>query len=443
MDELQTLREFRRDVDAAADDDPARERTMRAIRELIEREAPARVPRRRLRRRAVAVALAAAAIAGVVAVLPSRDSGSSLVDQALAAVGDGGVLHIVGEVATGREILDLNSGRATPVIQQEEIWFDGDRGLRRDVMRIGGVIVDDTLQTPEGGWTPGGVVYDCTWIAAHPVEATRKRVSCNASGDNGTTPHVVPRPKPTLDPGLAGFADSYRSALASGAAHEDGTGTVGGRAVDWLVFATDKGPERVALDGETHKPVLIDGPHGIRMSITAIETTDTANGQFTRPTADEIPVEPNFSRNEDLQPVGLDARSIAAAYNGAVWAGAQIAGIPLVTATLQRLSASYPGDTPTAVGTGLQLQYGTLDANGRRDYTKPFVTISEAPNPTLAASYKWFARGWDPAPGQLYLESMGGGMSIGLLRVDSLAVEIEASSEDLLTTAARALTPAS
>lgn len=441
MDELQTLREFRSDVAGAADDDPARERTMLAIRELIERETPA-APRRRWRRRLLVVALSAAAIAALVAVFPARDSGSSLVGRALAAVGDGGVLHVVGEVATGREILDLESGRTAPVMQQEEIWFDGDRGLRRDVTRIGSTITGDELETPEGGWTPGGVVYDCTWIAAHPVEATKARVSCNASGDNGTTPHVVLRPKPKLDPGLAGFADSYRSALASGAAHEDGTGTVGGHPVDWLVFATDEGPERVALDSGTHKPVLIDGPHGFQMSITAIETTDAGDGHFTKPIADEIPVEPNFSRNEDLQRVGLVASSIAAAYDGAVWAGAQIADLPLVTATLQRLSTSYK-DAPTVTGTGLQLQYGTLGANGRRDDTKPFVTISEAPNPTLAASYKWFARGWDPAPGQLYLESIGGSMSIGLLRVDGLAVEIEASSEDLLTTAARALTPVS
>jgi hypothetical protein len=443
MDELQTLKEFRRDVRGAADGDPARERTMRAIRKLIEKEVPARVPRRRFRRRACAVALAAMAIAAVGAVLPSRHSGSSLVGQALAAVGDGSVLHVVGEVATGREIVDLKSGRTTPVMQQEEIWFDGDRGLRRDTMRIGAVVTDDTLQTPEGGWTPAGIVYDCTWIAAHPVEATKARVSCNASGDNGTAPHVVPRPKPSLDPGLAGFADSYRGALASGSAREDGTGTVGGRSVDWLLFATAYGPERVALDADTHKPVLIDGPHGFRMTITAIETTDASSGHFAKPTADEIPVEPNFSRNEDLRPVELDAGSIAAAYTGAVWAGAEIADLPLVTATLQRLSASYPDNTPTATGTGLQLQYGSLAPNGRRDYTKPFVGISEAPSPTLASSYKWFSRGWDPAPDQLYLESMGGSMSIGLLGVDGLAIVIEASSDDLVVSAARALTPVS
>ena len=166
-----------------------------------------------------AVALVAAA-AVVVLVAPWQRSHGTLTDMALAAIGTQPVVHVVMETPTGAGLVDIASGNAQPVMQRDEVWYDAARGLRRDVTRDGSVILDDELETPQGGFTSHGIVYDCAWIAAHPVAATKARVSCNASGDNGTTPHTVPRPKPTLDPGLAGFADSYRQALASGQAHE-------------------------------------------------------------------------------------------------------------------------------------------------------------------------------------------------------------------------------
>src|SRR5690242_13817296 len=98
MDELQALKEFRADVAPVGAQDPARERTMAAIRALIEQEtaaaqtrrAHAPRPRRRLalprvsgRRFALAVAVAAA-VAVVLAVLPIRQSDHSLVGEALA-----------------------------------------------------------------------------------------------------------------------------------------------------------------------------------------------------------------------------------------------------------------------------------------------------------------------------------------------------------------------
>src|SRR4051794_15332363 len=111
MDELTILKAFRAETTGAGCDDAARERTMAAIRVLIEKEtatvrapraryAPARrrVPRIALsRRRLSVVALLAAVIAATVAVLPTRQSSPSLVGQALAAIGSGSVLHIIGE----------------------------------------------------------------------------------------------------------------------------------------------------------------------------------------------------------------------------------------------------------------------------------------------------------------------------------------------------------
>jgi plasmid stabilization system protein ParE len=460
MDELQVLKEFRGGI--AGGGDEARERTIAAIRRLVEQEA-AVAPRagrpraslphlRRLdsaRRRVLAAVVAATVIAALLAVLPMRRSSPSLVGQALAAIGAGGVLHVVGETSTGKQLLDLRSGKSTPVMQQEEIWFDESRGLRRSVTRIGGTVVDDTFLSPDGGWTPHGVIYDCTWIAAHPRAATKARVSCNLSGDNGTTPHDVPRPKPTLDPGLAGFVDGYRNALSSGAARTGGQGVVDGRTVDWLVLDTKQGAERVALDLQTHKPILIEGPNTTQMRITAIETVDSAAGRFRKPSPDETPVGPSLGKSIDKQTLAPTAAAIGAGFPGAVWAGPSVGILPLASATVQRLVSSYYHHSrPTESGLGLQLQYGSLLANGRRDWTKPYVTVSVAPSPTLAMAYMWPEVGGitSPTEGTFYFEPIrrdqtgAHGLAIGFTTIGGRAVAVQASSNSLLLAAARSLT---
>lgn len=457
MDELQALKEFRAEVAPSVAQDPARERTMAAIRALIEQEASARQtqkPRRatlrrppRLRippRRVFVVAVAAALIAAALAVIPLRQSDHSLVGEALAAIGTGSVLHVVAEQPTGHELIDLATGKATPIMQQEEIWFDEAQGLRRDITRINGQIADDTFQSPAGGFTPHGVIYDCAWIAAHPKEATKARVSCNASGDNGTVPRTIPRPKPTLDPGLIGFVDGYRAALASGAAREDGSGTVDGRPVDWLVFTTTDGPERVALDAATHKPVQLEGPRpSQQMQITAIETLPDGAGEFVKPSPDETPLTPSVGRSSDQQALALNGGAIAEGYPGAVWAGLSVADLPLASATVQHLTTDYPDGRPTVSGTGLQLQYGSVTANGHRDFTKPYVTVSEAPRPELAYAYMWGGEAaMPPPPGQLLTEVPNGApdaLYLGFATVNGKLVGVQASSEDLLLAGARAL----
>jgi hypothetical protein len=448
VDELQTIRGFRSDGVGAGADDPVRERTIARVRTLIEQEAhSARSARRRLpllrRRRFFVIALVAAVLVAAVALVPNWQSSPSLVGRALAAIGSGSVLHVVGELPTGAELVDLNSGSTTPVMQQEEIWFDESRGMRRDVVRVGGAILDDTLQTKEGGWTPHGIVYDCAWIAAHPQQATKAGVSCSPSGDNGTTPRTIERPKPVLDPGLAGFADGYRRALTAGAAREAGSGVLDGQPVDWLVFQTTNGNERVALARATHKPVLIEGAHGYRLRISSIESRAPRAGDFRKPTSDEAPLEPSRGDAADEQALALDPTAIAASYAGALWPGADVEGLRLVSATRQTLVTAYPdGHRPTETGVGLELVYGSLTANGHVNRAKPYVIVSEAPTPSLAFAYKWgFLRGATPPTGQLYLEPARGsdGLAIGFMNVGGMAVVIEAPSNDLVLAAARAL----
>lgn len=399
--------------------------------------------------RASRLVVVAAALAGVVAIAliaPWTRSGGSLSDLALAAIGSQPVLHVVAEtqVPAGGQLVDIKTGQVQQISRprQEEIWFDAGKGLKRDMVRVGSTIVDDTLETPRGGYTPGGIVYDCAWIAAHPIEATKARVSCNFSGENGTTPHLVPRPKPRLDPGLAGFVDGYRQALASGQARPAGSGQLEGRPVDWLEFATADGNERVALDHATHKPVLLESDSGWRLRITSIETIPFAAADFRRPTADELPERAlaTFGTAKDEESLPLERNAIADAVPDAVWAGASVDGLALAKAERQSLLTSFANHVrPPANGTGLKLEYGTLNASGRIDVSQPYLRIEAAPNRVLAFGSMWgFVRGDDPPAGSLYTS----GPPIGFTVVGGSYVTIQASSAELLLAAARALEPA-
>jgi hypothetical protein len=409
----------------------------------------ARTPRGQFLRtsRLVPVAAALAAVVAIALIAPWARSGGSLSDLALAAIGSQPVLHVVAETEapTGGQLIEIKTGDVQQISrrQQEEIWFDASKSLKRDTVRIGSTIIDDALETPRGGFTPGGIVYDCAWIAAHPIQATKARVSCNFSGDNGTTPYVVPRPKPTLNPGLAGFIDGYREAFASGQAREAGSGQLEGRPVDWLEFATTDGNERVALDHTSHKPVLLESDSGWRLRITSIETIPFAAADFRRPTADELPERAlaSFGRATDEESLPLERNAIANALPGAVWARASVDGLALAKAERQSLRTAFANDVRRpAIGTGLELEYGTLNASGRIDVSQPYLRIQAAPSRALAFGNMWgFVRGDDPPAGWLYTL---GSLPIGFMVVGGSYVTIQASSADLLLAAARALEPA-
>jgi hypothetical protein len=410
---------------------------------------PASARRRYGRPTLLSAAVAVGAAVAVALIAPWQRSAGTLSDLALAALGSQPVVHVVTETPTGAGLVDITSGNATPVVQRDEIWYDASRGLRRDITRNGATILDDELETPQGGFTSHGIIYDCAWIAAHPAAATKARVSCNASGDNGTTPHVVPRPKPTLDPGLAGFADSYRDALASGQAHQAGPGIVDGRAVDWFVFPTsDGGTEKVALDQTSHKPVLLTGPH-LNLHIDNIETIAYDESDFARPTPAEVPTRPSVTNAADGASVALNRAAIAAAYPNALWAGASVAGLPLVHVEQQTLSATFADNTPKQTGSGLSLTYGTLANNGRLDRTQPYIEIQEAPSPTLA-TMAGFIHGDFPTAGSLYVDPLSGAWSsgdalgVGALTVNGVYVIIQTQNTgpQALLAVARALTPA-
>ena len=394
-------------------------------------------------RRATRLAAVAAVIGLAVALaLVSPWSGrGSLVDRALAAIGSGAVIHVVEtKDLSDQTLVDLHTGAESSVSQTRELWFDGDRGLLRSVQRVGGAVTGEVLETPKGSWTESGRVYTCAWIAAHPVEATKARVSCNPSGQNGTMPRRVPEPRPDLDPALAGFVTGYREALANGTATRDGAGVVAGRAVEWLRFAIpatgNQGAtrvERVAVDAGTSIPVrvetLADGKLVDGATISVAETLDRASVSFARPRVVPPGQEPVVNRVVGQSEASLD--EARAALGGRLVGGASLAGLPRRAVTLKTVAVGYGEDSgrePRRVPS-VELSYGA--ASGDEG-----VVVTEALEPLML--YRFGLDRQEVPDGSLSVIRFGAG-HLGRMQVEGLYVSIEAPGKALLLDAARTL----
>ena len=118
----------------------------------------ARDPEPRRPWRAAVPALAVAlAVAILLLVAPWQTP--SLTDRALAALGGDPVLHVVTtQPDAWAGIRIIATGRTNVRLRETEMWFDEDRGLKRTVTRLDGVVLDEMLETPAGGFTKSGPV---------------------------------------------------------------------------------------------------------------------------------------------------------------------------------------------------------------------------------------------------------------------------------------------
>lgn len=418
--------------------------------------------RRRPLSRLLLVAAALAALIVMPLATPWERSRTSIVDKALGALGDREVIYLVLERESSDPLLvDLRTGAERPTRYRTEIWFDERRGLERVVTRTNGRTSDVQLSTPEGVWTPEGRVFTCAWIAGHPVEATKRRVSCDSGGGNGA-PRRVPEERPVLDPALAGFVTGYRDALASGAARRIATGVVDGRAVEWLEFALPSTggvaarSERVAVDRESGRPLLVralvDGKVVAESRVKAAETVTPAQADFTRPrriATGALPEVGNIVESK-VVPIGV----VSSALGGrVVWMGRRFAGLPLSEARLDATKTFYGfgASRQSSTGAGVQLLYGerSTAASAR------FVSLRESFGPQLA--YGFSRPSMLPPARRLLVRRVdvdaapkGGGLAVptgavvwqGQLVRDRLFVALEASSKDLLVSAARSVAAA-
>lgn len=117
-----------------------------------------------------------------------------------------------------------------------------------------------------------------------------------------------------------------------------------------------------------------------------------------------------------------------------------MSSLSLAKAEQQSLRTTFATQRrPPLTGIGLELAYGTLNPRGRLDTSQPYVWIREAPSRALAYAIMWgFVRGDAPPEGWLYTS---GSLPVGFTVVDGIFVTIQASSVDLLLSAARGLEP--
>jgi hypothetical protein len=400
------------------------------------------------RGRGAAPVLAGALTAAIVALLlfSPWEGSPSLTERAHAAIGDAPVLHIATEQPGSHfgPLVDIETGTIVPQTRQTEVWFDEGRALKKTVDRLDGVVLDEVLETPQGGFTQGGPLITCAWIAAHPIEATKLRVSCNENMENGTTPRQVPEVPPTLDARLAGFVDHYRAALDSGGAKEIGRDTIAGRSVVWLRFTwatanpSGKAPPQadaqdVAVDASTYKPVRLRNADGSwTADVTVAETLPYDASFFRRP--EQAPPGPASGRTKERSPIEL-SHAEAVLGRAPLWLGEEWRGMRLLEVTELELTTGYgplSGLVPT-VSTGVRLTYAAED--GSVDHG-PRVIISEAS--TCQMGLLWPCGPHAPRDGQL----QNWFLRAALARVAGIYVTIQSTAPGIdPLTIARSLAP--
>ena len=317
-----------------------------AIADAIAATAPVHRKRRHHPRFIVAT-LAVAAAVTVALVAPWNESQGGVVERALAAITPHEALYVVLQSQVpGTTTVDLRTGRVTPLRYRIETWFDANRGLRRTVTLRGG-LRSEVLETPQGVWSQAGRVPTCAWIAAHPVKATQLRVSCSASGRNGTVPRQVPEARPTADPAFGAFISGYRDALESGRARNLGTGHVGAKPVYWIGFNVGSGrtatSERVAVDRDSYRPVsyrVVAGRKLVRQArVVGVALIDYSPSLFRRPKLNTKPA-PVSGQVANARHV-RSAVAEAALGGAARSLGASFASLPLIDARIDELTTGY------------------------------------------------------------------------------------------------------
>ena len=416
--------------------------------------------RRRFPRVALALAPAVIALAALALAWPFGDEPrGGVLERALAAAGDGPVLHVVFREGWGGTLVDLRTGERKKIHGERELWYDPERGLH-DISRFGGVLQHERVYPP---------------------------------------PDIAPYQASTL----AFLATDYRAALDSGNARVLGSGELDGIPVYWIRVHAESNEDvadgklhewahDVAVSRETYKPVgtreTLDGkdsPDG-PARIVHFETLAAGEGDFTVET-DSLD---GVAEKREVEPISLEQ---AAAVLGAtpLWLGHEFAGVRLArvdrteTTLGRRLERRVDPKTvvsecrararraaderahavcddreqrfrrgggpivvtagpPTwgATYTGIRLTYAMASADGEvlsHPYSLnvrggAYVALAETTRP-----HRFFARG---ALG--YVPPVGTVLTFGpfgRLYRDGVHVAIEASSADLVVAAARALKP--
>jgi hypothetical protein len=304
---------------------------------------PHRSRARRLGVRLIPVVAAAVALAIALLVVPQGNHG--IVGRALAALGDGPILHIVSEVPTGGTVVDLRTGQRHELVAHEEIWANRDASRLHFVLSVDGTVVADLLwpEDAKSGMTVGPV-----------------------------------------DPAFAALWTGYRDALAHGTATLDGKGSVDGHDVYWLRFGST-GSE-VAVDAVTFKPVVIRTTNGathVDQRILVAETTAYHAADFTRRGPSPASTASSFGSSTSSGPIRVGVPPSTTVPSRWLTAGANVAGLELGSAAALTVTTERNGAHSTL--RGYQLVYGPL-VHGTAGPES--TTVEELPGPDDPAAWR-------------------------------------------------------
>lgn len=369
--------------------------------------------RRRALRLGPVAALAVAVVAAAMLALFWPFGGGrpgGILDRALAAAGDGPVVHLVVREGWGSgTLVDLETGARSSVYTERELWYDPSRGLH-DVARLGGQKVVDVLSR-----------------SADPISVRE----------------------------FESLARNYRNSLESGSAEVVGAGTLDGTPVYWVRFETRHFPsdgkmrelgDDIAISQSDFLPVAtretVDGklsPDGLSR-ILDYETLPAGSGDFTNPQPSQVDTRAAYRFGS----VGSLTPAQAAQVLPALWAGNRLGGLPLAGVTKLEWAKRQGSAAWTDETFGVRLAYGSGEAAlpslpGRpvEKSDGPYVVIDESPaNVSMQLSPARIIGAYEPPAGQLFLQG-----EHGTLIRSGVALAINATSPDLVVQAAEALQP--
>jgi hypothetical protein len=371
---------------------------------------------RRKRARPASLAVALALLLALATLNLWGGDRASLMERALAAVGEGPVVHAVIRAPTENVYVDLQTGERTPHQLETEIWFDQERKLEHTITRVEGHVVDEALLSPASDTGSNPTVYSCAWITAHPAEAKKAGVSCDPKDA-----HLDFTPQ--LDPALANFVDGYRAALKDGRAKEIGKGELEGKDVTWLSLdLPGGGTEQIAIDDETGQALQVQREDRT-YDLVVLEALSRSEGDFR---IRERRPQPASGTAGAVGPIPL--AEAPDWVPGALWPGPSVRDLALSEIELQFPTTGFGRDSgrPVERGVGLELRYG--------DHSE--IRIQQSSTPQAAYAWNRFVYHAAPPEGTVLLGFFG-----GWLVKDGVYVRIWNPDPDVVLDVARALTP--
>lgn len=318
----------------------------------------------------------------------------TLVDQALAAFGQGSTIHVVIERPNAARLLDLRTGTTRTLGSRDEFWTDPKLGFAYQI-ELGGVL------TQRGASQSFTAAVDEQW-----------------------------RP----------FVTGYRRQLERGAYHVVSRGRIDGTPVVWIAARprADGSTQEIAVSTTTYKPLYLRSRvrgrvlAGSRARVVVAETTAPQPLLFVRAAA---AAQGNggwtgFAHGSTGIPTTITAAR-ASMNPDPIVTGTRVAGLRRTWLGLPDYLLP-PANSYRDQVNGLSLYYGELDGYGYPEYAGSFISINEITS--AHAARLMLGPGYFRAGHAVIVPTA----AMAALRVRGLYVIITASSAAKATAAAQA-----